>query len=815
MGCGRVLLILGLTALVGCTKPATTEESGTLNNTSLTMKAASNGVDISAPQVGFTYNDVSFSLVIPTTVSVRSVIWDFGDGNNAAGESVTHVYLEPAVYEVRATITDADGNLVVASHRINTIDLIDGLECTPELDITAGAEATVNIPTTMSLAIPSCLTGKIGQVQWNFGDSQTGSGESVTHTYTTVGSYPVTATLYLGTSPDPWITLTHTIEVVPDTSLPPDPNACSVQGEKRESVGTSYSGTLACGTDGTKTVTYQDRIVEECQNINDVLKWTEISRTKETVSEGACEGQSCKLPDGSVLANGSSKVLYTTSTPAGTCASVSETRACRNGVLSGSSSAVHNTCNNGCGSFGSHGTVLTGIVIGETQVQHQCKYGEQGIFDIYNQIADQTCVDGSMITSNTRQGTIKTAGICPVYSYTPTQEFTACTADCGGKQSRIYACTDDKGVVVDSVRCADQVMPVEQRVCDANPDAVRRQEVTKTTEEANSSTMCPANQIGVILRTREVVQTKTYACIDHKVQLESDVTVPGAWVEESFCRDYVARRCSQDSLDTSAAKGRYEWMVKCQNQLPIIKEFLTNFANKTITIGGKKVSLTGTRRYLYPTFMNHAYSPEKPWIAPTKKSAPCVMPDTVYVATLCVSSCATPEQQILAQESANDQLKYVPFIEALTKNMAFVGTLQSAQSMGSKAVIKSKVDQWVTELMDSEHDILVFKMKSGRELKVTPNHPIVNAEGMMQVAEDFKVGESLVEVGGILDPILSITPTKHFGKVYNIFVQSNAVHKNIVVINGYLNGSAYFQNEGATELNRALFRQKLTRGAVK
>jgi len=35
----------------------------------------------------------------------------------------------------------------------------------------------------------------------------------------------------------------------------------------------------------------------------------------------------------------------------------------------------------------------------------------------------------------------------------------------------------------------------------------------------------------------------------------------------------------------------------------------------------------------------------------------------------------------------------------------------------------------------------------------------------------------------------------------------------VVVTNGYLNGTAFYQNEGSKFMNRALFRQQLFRGA--
>lgn len=82
----------------------------------------------------------------------------------------------------------------------------------------------------------------------------------------------------------------------------------------------------------------------------------------------------------------------------------------------------------------------------------------------------------------------------------------------------------------------------------------------------------------------------------------------------------------------------------------------------------------------------------------------------------------------------------------------------------------------------------------------------------MDTADKFKAGDALVALGGELDPIQSIESIIYFGKVYNVFVKSSVPQENIVVTNGYLNGSAYFQNEGAGNMNKTLLRKKLTKG---
>ncbi len=777
-------------------------------------------IKLVGPQAGFTFNPLEFTVVVPEGSQVLGVLWNFGEGtaDDAGGKTVSHSFFSEGEYLVTAKVTDGEGTVTTVQLRVTIMSMLDGVNCLSDLRVSGADEAKVDVATNMYVFIPQCLTNHIGSVRWNFGDGTTGNAQNVNHTYTSVGTYAVTATLYLVDSQEPWVVLDHKVNVTKDLEVEPEPEEpevpgkCKVSGDTRSTQGDLYSEEVACGIDGKKTVTYRDTVIEECKLVIEELNWVETSRTKEITHEGSCQGQSCKLPDGSLLLDGMSKVFYSSSAPAGTCQSVSENRTCSNGVLSGSATHTQLTCNNGCGDFGPHGTVKTEVVTGEVQVPLACRFQEEGFVDIFNQVSDQICKDGQVINTNTHQGSLKVAGSCPVYSYTPSETWTACSDNCGGQQTRIFQCVDDKGVKVDDIRCADKTAPSESRLCDANPEAVRRQEVSSAFEEASGSISCPANQIGVIVNTREVVTTKVFACIQHAVQLESETAVPGAWVEEKYCRDYVPQRCSQDSISNSQAEGRYLWMVKCQDKLPVVKEFLANFTDLTAKIGKTEIQVGGSGRHLYPTFMDRAYSPEKPWIAPKTENAACTMPSTAYVAAVCVSSCATPEQQLIVEDVINKKMKYVPFIEALTQKIAHVGTLKNADSISSKAIAKAKVEQWVTEMLDTEHDILVFKMKSGKELRLTKNHPVLTKDGMMKEAKEFVVGEELVQLGGALDPIKSIKEIRHFGKVYNVFVQSSEPQKNIVITNGYLNGTAYFQNEGAQDMNRQLFRRNLTEG---
>lgn len=763
---------------------------------------------LNGPQVVQLNVASSFELVVPTGFTVASSSWNFGDGsaNSTGAGPISHTFSKLGLYTLNVAVRDANNTLYSLSQSVNVFSDATQVACLNQAAISSPTEANINSAVTISGFIPACLKGDVTSIKFTYGDGTSGTDLSADHAYSAIGSYSVVldiASFFQESAELPYLRLSQTIQVI-------DPNQnCPALDDTRTTYGDATNQSAVCGLNGSKIQVFKTKIVEQCKSVQGSLTWTEVSRTSELQSEGECKGQSCVLPDKSVLADGASKVLYSSANPAGTCESVSGTRLCTNGVLSGSDTFNVGVCHNGCGDFGGNGTVKTGVVIGETKSEIKCSFNETGFFNTYNQVADKQCVDGQIVTSNTRQGDLKTADICPVYHWAATENWSSCSADCGGTQTRSYVCQDSKNAPAADDRCS-AAKPTESRICDGNPAAAARVERTSIDEEGGSSATCPKNQIGVITKDRTATTIKTYACLDHSVKLASTTVEYTAWETHQYCRDYVAYRCSQDSLDNTHAVGRYQWLLKCEASVPVIKEFLDNFSEIK---GSSKYTIDAKARVLYPTFMVQSGGKEKVWIAPTAATASCTVPAGAYIAGVCVSSCATPEQQILV-ESKEDRkkMKYTSFIDSLTSNTASVGTLTTTSSLNTKTVKATSVDQWVTEMLATEHVILEFHMKSGRSLRLTPNHPIVSKEGSVKLAETFKAGDSLVQLGGALDEIKSINETKYFGKVYNLFVKSSEPLENIVVTNGYLNGTAFYQNEGSENINRVILRKKLTKG---
>jgi gliding motility-associated-like protein len=110
-------------------------------------------------------------------------VWDFGDGENSGAESTTeHSYNTNGAYSVCLTATNPIG----CSTHYCTTDSI--LVYSPD----AAAVFTTDLNTCLySVSLENTTVGPTSYAWWNFGDYQTGVGDTVTHTYP-IGVYDIT-----------------------------------------------------------------------------------------------------------------------------------------------------------------------------------------------------------------------------------------------------------------------------------------------------------------------------------------------------------------------------------------------------------------------------------------------------------------------------------------------------------------------------------------------------------------------------------------------------------------------------------------------
>jgi PKD repeat protein len=124
-----------------------------------------------------------------TIVSYR---WTFGDGGTGSGLTVRHRFTKPGTWTVTLTVTDDLGKRGAISQ---SITLGDALVPTADFVFSPTeplAGQSVNFDGRLSKPVDG---RRITSWKWNFGDGNTASGERVSNTYSTAGTYSVVLTV--------------------------------------------------------------------------------------------------------------------------------------------------------------------------------------------------------------------------------------------------------------------------------------------------------------------------------------------------------------------------------------------------------------------------------------------------------------------------------------------------------------------------------------------------------------------------------------------------------------------------------------------
>lgn len=172
---------------------------------------------------------------------IVSYTWDFGDGESASGEIVTHSYVDDGEYLVTLTVIDDSG---VAGNDTCTVTVMNrppeaSMNIVPKtyIDIAPEAEIkvyqvevtekmeneyveywkiftneTINFDASNSFDTDTNLDDDIPYLtyDWNFGDGNTGTGVNPSHSYEGDGTYTVTLTV----TDDDYATDTDSYEIV-------------------------------------------------------------------------------------------------------------------------------------------------------------------------------------------------------------------------------------------------------------------------------------------------------------------------------------------------------------------------------------------------------------------------------------------------------------------------------------------------------------------------------------------------------------------------------------------------------------------------
>ncbi len=120
--------------------------------------------------------------------------WQFGDGAVAAGVGVTRTYTATGSFTVTLTVSDGRGGSSTATRPI-TINAPDPSNQAPTARIAAPASADEDTPVAMNGLGSSDPDGDVLSYVWDFGDTTSGTGASVTKTYAEAGPFTISLTV--------------------------------------------------------------------------------------------------------------------------------------------------------------------------------------------------------------------------------------------------------------------------------------------------------------------------------------------------------------------------------------------------------------------------------------------------------------------------------------------------------------------------------------------------------------------------------------------------------------------------------------------
>lgn len=177
--------------------------AATVFEVEVTQKAGNKANDVNSPPVpmisgpssGMPGSSLYFNGIRSTDDGkIVAFEWDFGDGAQGKGQSVTHVYQNPGTYAVSMTVKDDKGEKAVASLSLNIIKAREGHS--PPIALAGGPYAAmVGEPVDMDASQSRAGQGYLTKYHWDFGDGATGAGPKVSHAYYEPGLYQVILTV--------------------------------------------------------------------------------------------------------------------------------------------------------------------------------------------------------------------------------------------------------------------------------------------------------------------------------------------------------------------------------------------------------------------------------------------------------------------------------------------------------------------------------------------------------------------------------------------------------------------------------------------
>ncbi|WP_218160885.1 PKD domain-containing protein [Arthrobacter sp. ov118] len=120
--------------------------------------------------------------------TIADFTWDFGDGQTGSGATPTHTYAAAGTYQVRLNVTDDRGASSVVANAVP-------VSAPNKAPVAALTSTCSGFNCSFDGSTSSDPDGSVSSWAWDFGDGQTGTGKTATHTYATAGTYTVKLTV--------------------------------------------------------------------------------------------------------------------------------------------------------------------------------------------------------------------------------------------------------------------------------------------------------------------------------------------------------------------------------------------------------------------------------------------------------------------------------------------------------------------------------------------------------------------------------------------------------------------------------------------
>jgi PKD repeat protein len=146
--------------------------------------------------------------------------WDFGDGTQAAGALVSHVYQHSGLYLAHLIVADDSGASNTTSINVTVLNRLPVAAL-----VGSNASQFAGDPLMFDGSRSADSDGRIVQFAWDFGDQESDNGSLISHIFDLPGTYNVKLTVLddSGGSAEANMTVIIIKKTTPDTPKPPKP----------------------------------------------------------------------------------------------------------------------------------------------------------------------------------------------------------------------------------------------------------------------------------------------------------------------------------------------------------------------------------------------------------------------------------------------------------------------------------------------------------------------------------------------------------------------------------------------------------------